>query len=105
MPLPRFFIGTVAAGSDFGSAMRLDVATILRSLNAEGWWPAPIANTSHRYRGPGSPTPAAGDFRTTYVGDESDTSPFPDPNPATGISTATYVAHMARLIRALEERR
>jgi hypothetical protein len=103
--LPRFFIGTVAAGSDFGSAARLDVATILRSLNAEGWWPAPITNTSHPYRGPGAATPAAGNFATTYVGDESDTSPFPDPNPATGISTATYIANMTRLIRALEAAR
>lgn len=105
VPLPRFFIGNVAAGSDFGSAMRLDVATILRALNQEGWWPAPIVNTSHRYRGPGSSTPAPGNFATTYVGDESDTSPFPDPNPATGISTATYISNMTRLIRALEEGR
>ena len=105
VPLPRFFVGRVAAGSDFSSAARLDVGAILRSLNGEGWWPTPLTNTSHRYRGPGSTQPAAGDFRQTYVGDESDTSPFPDPNPVTGISTATYIANMTRLIRALEERR
>lgn len=105
VPLPLFFIGNVAAGSDFGSAARLDVGTILRTLNAEGWWPAPIAYTSHPYRGPGAATPTAGDFRTTYVGDETDTSPFPDPDPATGISTAAYIANMTRLIRALAEQR
>ena len=101
MPLPRRFIGSVAAGSDFSHAARLDLAEILRSLNAEGWWPTPLAYTSHRYRGPGSSIPSAGDFRQTHVGDESDTSPFPDPDPATGISTATYIANMARLILAL----
>ncbi|MEA3012379.1 MAG: hypothetical protein QOD42_924 [Sphingomonadales bacterium] len=60
--------------------------------------------TSHRYRGPGSRRAEPGDYGTTQVGDASDTSPYPDPNPATGISTATYIANMARLIRALEAR-
>ncbi len=104
-PLPRFFIGNVAAGSDFSSAARLDLGDILRTLNAQGWWPTPLTNTSHPYRGPGSTQVAAGDFRQTYVGDASDTSPFPDPDPATGISTATYIANMTRLIRALEAAR
>ncbi len=102
-PLPRFFIGTLAAGSDFSAAARLDPAAIVRGLNGEGWWPAPLTMTSHPYRGPGARAPAPGDFGETHVGDASDTSPYPDPHPVMGISTATYIAHMARLIRALEE--
>lgn len=104
-PFPRYFIlDGIAAGSDFRSAARLNPREIIRDLNAQGWWPAPLTITSHRFRGPGSRRVAPGDYATTQVGDETDTSPFPDPNPATGISTATFIANMARLIRALEDR-
>jgi PelA/Pel-15E family pectate lyase len=104
-PFPRFFIlGGLAAGSDFSNAARLDPARIVVALNAEGYWPAPLTMTSHRYAGPGSRRVTPGDYGTTQVGDASDTSPHPDPNPATGISTATYIANMTRLIRALEAR-
>ncbi len=105
-PFPRFFIlDGIAAGSDFTNSARLDVGEILRSLNAEGWWPASLTMTSHAYLGPGARRIAPGDHGTSQVGDASDTSPFPDPRPVTGISTATYIANMARLIRALEESR
>jgi PelA/Pel-15E family pectate lyase len=104
-PFPRFFIlGGLAAGSDFGSAARLDPTRIVRALNEAGYWPAPLTMTSHPYRGPGNRRAARGDYGTTQVGDATDTSPYPAPNPATGISTATYIANMARLIRALESR-
>jgi hypothetical protein len=104
-PFPRFFIlGGLAAGSDFSNAARLDPARIVGALNEAGYWPAPLAMTSHAYRGPGSRRPAPGDYGTTQVGDETDTSPYPDPDPAVGISTATYIANMARLIGALERR-
>ncbi|HVQ07668.1 MAG TPA: pectate lyase [Allosphingosinicella sp.] len=103
-PFPRFFIGSLAAGSDFSSAARLDPARIVRALNEAGYWPAPLTMTSHRYAGPGNRRVAPGDYGITQVGDATDTSPYPDPAPATGISTATYIANMARLIRALEAR-
>jgi PelA/Pel-15E family pectate lyase len=104
-PIPRFFIlDGIAAGSDFTGAARLNVREIIRALNDQGWWPSPLTMTSHPYRGPGSPRVAPGDYGVTQVGDETDTSPYPDPHPATGITTATYVANMARLIGALEER-
>jgi PelA/Pel-15E family pectate lyase len=104
-PFPRFFIlGGLAAGSDFSSAARLDLARIVRALNDQGYWPAPLTMTSHPYRGSGNRRVTPGDYGITQVGDETDTSPYPDPAPATGISTATYIANMARLIRALEAR-
>ena len=56
------------------------------------------------YRGAGPATPVPGDYRTTRVGDSSDTSPYTADRPVTGISTATYIANMAALIRALNER-
>jgi len=46
----------------------------------------------------------AGDFSQTYVGDETDTSPFPDPK-LMGISIEAYVRNMGVLIRALDASR
>jgi hypothetical protein len=105
-PLPRVFIlDGLAAGSDFTNAARLNPREIVRDLNEQGWWPSPLTMTSHAYAGPGRSRVAPGDYGVTQVGDATDTSPFPDPRPATGIATATFIANMARLIGALEGRR
>ena len=45
--------------------------------------------------------PAPGDYSQTEVGDETDTSPFKTNDPRIGISTGTYVANMATMIRFL----
>jgi hypothetical protein len=76
----------------------------LAALNAEGYWPSPLGSNSHVYRGDGAKTPAPGDFSRTVVGDETDTSPFPDPA-LRGISTSSYIRNMNVLIRALEAAR
>jgi hypothetical protein len=102
-PLARYFMTDVDAGSDLNAASGGTPAEIVRALNAEGWWPTPLRATSNPYVGPGPATPPPGDFRTTHVGDSSDTSPYTTDRPVTGISTATYIANMARLIRALGE--
>lgn len=103
--LPRYFVSGNLTGSDLNASDReASVAALIRSLNREGWWPTPLVATSNPYRGPGVPTPAPGDYRTTHVGDASDTSPYPSDNPVVGISISTYVANMARLIEALETR-
>ncbi len=57
--------------------------------------------TSNPNRGDGLAEPAPGDFRTTHVGDATDTSPYTTDNPVTGISLSAYIANMARLIEAL----
>jgi hypothetical protein len=61
--------------------------------------------TSNPYRGDGPAQPAPGDFRTTHVGDASDTSPYTTDTPVTGISTSTYIANMARLIQQVANER
>jgi hypothetical protein len=103
-PFPRIVVASVEAGSDLNAAGGGTPAEIVAALNAEGWWPTPLRATSHPYRGPGPARPPPGDFRTTNVGDESDTSPFVTDRPVIGISTATYIANMARLIAALPPR-
>jgi hypothetical protein len=96
MPLPRFFI----VG---GEPNALSATRVIESLNATGYWPAPLGYNSNPYKGPGSMTIAAGDFSTTHVGDDTDTSPYPDPK-LTGISTEAYIRNMGALIRALTTR-
>jgi len=79
------------------------VETVLNGLDDQGRWVTSLANTSHRYkpdRDPGS-VPVAGDFSRTYVGDDTDTSPYPDPAPIMGISTDVFVRNMGVLIRAV----
>jgi hypothetical protein len=102
-PLDRYYLADMGAGSDRNS----DVAAnspdaLVASLNAAGWWPTELKYTSNRYTRDGSKTVTPGDYSTTRVGDVTDTSPYPDPKPAIGISTGTYIAHMEALIAALD---
>ncbi|MDP8911984.1 MAG: pectate lyase [Pseudomonadota bacterium] len=101
-PLPRYFVSGGMTGSDLNAGSpAASVRDLIRSLNPEGWWPTPLNATSNPYRGDGPAEPVPGDFRTTHVGDASDTSPYTTDAPVTGISTSAYIANMARLIRQL----
>jgi len=103
-PLARFFVSGGMVGSDLNAgSVTAAPSELIRSLNAQGWWPTPLRATSNRYRGDGPAQPAPGDYRTTHVGDPSDTSPFTTDTPVMGISTSAYMANMARLIEALEQ--
>lgn len=93
MPLRRFFAVEPSGGPT--------VAETLSSLNREGYWPGRLGYNSHPFTRHGTREVAPGDFSQTYVGDETDTSPFPDEK-LVGISTAAYIRHMSVLIRALD---
>jgi PelA/Pel-15E family pectate lyase len=93
LPLPKYFALAPAGGVTAGSAVA--------SLNTEGYWLAPLGYNSHPYKSDGSKTVAQGDFRTTHVGDDSDTSPYPDPT-LTGISIGAFIRNMSALIRAID---
>ncbi len=93
---PRFFAQRYAPAGEAdldGQARRT-----LDSLNAEGYWPAQLPQTSHPYRGPGQKKVAPGNFATTHVGDSTDTSPFQAPPGTMSISTAEYLRNMNILI-------
>ncbi len=95
---PRYFTAPTTL-TLAGAQQQLDI--VLETINDAGYWPAPLTYTSHPYRGPGGRAIAPGDFRSTYVGDETDTSLFPDPHPITGISTAAYIENMNVLIAVI----
>ncbi|MFT3783962.1 MAG: pectate lyase [Nibricoccus sp.] len=77
-------------------------ARTLRTLNADGYWPSPIHYTSHPYTHDGNKETPKADYEQSRVGDDTDTSPFPDPKPVLGISTGAYIRNMGVLIQALE---
>jgi PelA/Pel-15E family pectate lyase len=94
--LPRFFAKRYAppAAQDLDGQVR----TTLSSLNGAGYWPAPLPQTSNPYKGDGSKTVTAGDFGTTLVGDDTDTSPYADAAKTPAISTQEYLRNMNILI-------
>ena len=100
-PLSPYWVAAVEPGSDMNVAGGKSAAELVASLNAEGWWPTQLKAISHPYRGPGSKEVTPGDFRSTNVGDNSDTSPFDVKDGPIGISTGTYIDHMVTLIGAL----
>ena len=99
--LPRFFAEQYAPPKKEGLADQ--VRASLAGLNAAGFWPAPLPQTSYPYKGPGSKDVAPGDFGSTYVGDPGDTSPFPDTAKTQAISTQEYLRNMNILIRSLSQ--
>jgi len=101
-PLPRYFVTGGMTGSDLNAGSpNANPRDLIRSLNAQGWWPTPLKATSNPYLGDGPREVQPGDFRRTHVGDATDTSPFTTQTPVTGISTSSYIANMAKLIQAL----
>lgn len=100
-PIKRYWLAAVEAGSDKNVVGGKDAKALIASLNAEGWWPTQLKAMSHPYGGPGSKTVTPGDFRSTDVGDTTDTSPFDAENGPVGISTGTYIDHMITLMNAL----
>jgi hypothetical protein len=92
VPLGKYYTLTGPAG---------DAAAAAAQLNAEGYWLAPLGYNSHPYKRDGSKAPVAGDFSQTHVGDDTDTSPYPDEK-LMGISIEAYVRNMGVLIRALD---
>jgi PelA/Pel-15E family pectate lyase len=91
VPLPKYY----TAGPNG------DAAKVVAALNAQGYWLAPLGYNSNPYKADGSKAPRPGDFSQTHVGDETDTSPYPDPK-LMGISIDAYVRNMGILIKALD---
>jgi PelA/Pel-15E family pectate lyase len=100
--LPRFFVSSLQVSdlntpAETRAATRATVSKLISELNEEGYWPVPLRMISHPVGG--KPRESAdGEFASTRVGDESDTSPFPTDAPVLGISTGAFVKNMAALL-------
>ncbi|MEZ0244650.1 MAG: hypothetical protein ACAH11_14845, partial [Sphingomonas sp.] len=104
-PLPRYFLIDEPSTSDLNTAEgKRNPATLVRTLNPEGWWPTELRATSNPFTGNGSRTPVPGNFVGTRVGDSTDTSPFITDKPVIGISTGTYIDNMKVFIALVAPR-
>jgi PelA/Pel-15E family pectate lyase len=105
--LPRFFttenievsdMTSNAGGRGFEPPTPERTQELIGGLNAEGYWPTPLAATSQPYAGEPPAAASPGDFSQTLVGDRFDTSPYVTDGPVTGISTGTFIQNMSALL-------
>jgi hypothetical protein len=102
-PLPEYFAVTASRPPATAASQPANpVARLIGSLDEEGRWLSELGTTSHPYVGDGPKELAPGDFSQTYVGDETDTSPYPVEH-LLGISTQAYIRNMSELIRYLDQ--
>ena len=99
--LPRFFADRYAPPAE--KDLPGQVRGSLSSLNKTGFWPAPLPQTSHPYKGPSTKAEVQGDFGTTHVGDDTDTSPYTDTAKTVSISTQEYLRNMNVLVQGLAQ--
>ncbi len=111
--LPRYYISPRTLGRIKGSNVRLedsplspaDALAILQQRKARAYWPTLITRRTHPYSGAGSAEAAEGDYAATWVGDDSDTSPYFVDEAMEVIGIDAYVANMARLLRFVQSLR
>ena len=78
------------------------VKSIVNSLDNEGRWLIKHGMTSHPYSGNGVRNDDTKEFGNTFVGDETDTSPFRDRTDQLYISTGEFIRNMRLLINFVE---
>ncbi len=98
VPLEKYYTNSRMGLDDKG------IKALIGSLNKEGYWESPLANTSNVYK----PCKEEGasestDYMNTMVGDEYDTSCYPSPEKVPCISVAVYIQNMINLARFLDK--
>lgn len=79
-----------------------DVKQIIQSLDDQNRWLIKHAYISHPYIGDAQNQELGTKYATTLVGDETDTSPFPDLSDERYISTGAYIKNMYQLINYIK---
>ncbi|MBL4826199.1 MAG: pectate lyase [Spongiibacteraceae bacterium] len=109
--LPLFFIHSwyVSRDAQTGKTTQKtkpsnkQINSIIKTLNAQGYWPSELRSVTHPYNAKGKVSNTQSDYRTSRVGDDSDTAPYtPDP-PLTGITLLSYIKNMSVLLQYLEQ--
>ena len=80
----------------------VEVKGIIESLDTQNRWLTKHAFISNPYRGEGQNQEPTTKYSKTRVGDETDTSPFPDPSDKLYISTGDYIKNMNMLINYIK---
>jgi hypothetical protein len=95
--VPEYYYKASEGGMRRGG---LTVQEIIRSQQPGGGWLTPLSQISNVYK-PMPENQAPSDetkYRTTFVGDEYDTSPYTPEKPVLGYSTRSFIQYMAQLI-------
>jgi hypothetical protein len=79
-----------------------EVRDIIDNLDDKNRWLSKHAMVSNPYIGDGVKTEITDKYASTFVGDETDTSPFRDTSDQLYISTKTYIGNMLQLIEYLK---
>lgn len=81
-----------------------EVKNIIASLDQQNRWLVKHAYISHPYIGDGKNKEQSDKYSTTRVGDETDTSVYPDSSEKEYISTREYIRNMNLLISYLKSK-
>lgn len=102
-PLPQTEFTRSFSG---GRGERVDekrVLEVLAALDGQSRWLTRHEYTSHADRGDGVRTEPTDEFATTFVGDETDTSPYREASDQEYISTAAYLSNMRVLLSYVDQ--
>lgn len=80
------------------------IVEVVEQLDNENRWLSNRAYISNYYIGDGVKSETTDAFATTRVGDETDTSPYPDQTDQKYISTGTYIRNMKLLISYIQSK-
>ncbi|WP_308991044.1 pectate lyase [Mariniflexile litorale] len=78
------------------------IVEVVEQLDSQNRWLSDRAFISNPYIGDGVNTETTHAYATTRVGDETDTSPYPDTTNQEYISTGTYIRNMKLLINYIQ---
>jgi PelA/Pel-15E family pectate lyase len=74
---------------------------VMKDLDAQGRWLTTLKTTSNPYVRDSSADTSDVSYPETYVGDYTDTSPYPNSEPVVGVATDVFVKNMGILIRSV----
>jgi len=100
---PQTFYTLKRNNYPFLDSMNRNVTDIVNSLDEQNRWLIKHAMISHPFIGDGKNGEATNVYSNTYVGDDTDTSPFRDPGDQLYISTAEYIKNMYMLINYIQQ--
>ena len=83
---------------DRNSPDQQQVRRIIKELDDKGRWLCKNVNKSNPYIGDGTKTAMTGEYDSTRVGDETDTSPYRDESNQDYISTEVFINNMRVLL-------
>lgn len=100
---PQTFYTLERESYPFLDSTKWNADEIVQSLDDQNRWLVKHVMISHPYIGDGKNKELTNDYCSTYVGDETDTSPFRDTSDQLYISTAAYIKNMTVLINYLQQ--